>query len=65
MTEEQKKIETVAFMLESLNEENRALCLQNGMAADEVERNIEQSQPSLNFILSNIYDKMKAAFLLA
>ena len=65
MTEEQKKIETVAFMLESLNEENRALCLQNGMAADEVERNIEQSQPSLNFILSNIYDKMKAALLLA
>lgn len=65
MTEEQKKIETVAFMLESLNEENRALCLQNGMAADEVERNIEQSQPSLNFILSNIYDKMKAAMLLA
>lgn len=65
MTEEQKKTETVAFMLESLNEENRALCLQNGMAADEVERNIEQSQPSLNFILSNIYDKMKAANLVA
>jgi hypothetical protein len=64
MTEDQRKTETVAFMLESLNAENRAICLQNGMPEDEIDRNIEQSQQSLNYMLNNIYDKMKAANLI-
>jgi hypothetical protein len=64
MTEDQRKTETVAFMLESLNSENRAICLQNGMPEDEIDRNIEQSQQSLNYMLNNIYDKMKAANLI-
>lgn len=65
MTEEQKKTETVVLMLNSLNEDNRSICLQNGMDAEEVERNIEQSQASLNFMLSNMYDKLKEANLIA
>jgi hypothetical protein len=64
MTEDQRKTETVAFMLESLNAENRAICLQNGMPEDEINRNIEQSQQSLNYMLNNIYDKMKVANLI-
>lgn len=65
MTEEQKKTETVALMLESLNEDNRSICLQSGMSPEEVDRNIEQSQASLNFMLSNMYDKMLEAKLIA
>jgi hypothetical protein len=65
MTEEQKKTETVAIMLNSLNEDNRNICLQNGMSEEEVERNIEQSQQSLNFMLSNMYDKLKEENLIA
>lgn len=65
MTEEQKKTETVALMLESLNEDNRSICLQSGMDPEEVERNIEQSQASLGFMLSNMYDKLKEANLIA
>lgn len=65
MTEEQKKTETVAIMLNSLNEDNRNICLQNGMSEEETERNIEQSQQSLNFMLSNMYDKLKEASLIA
>jgi hypothetical protein len=65
MTEEQKKTETVAIMLNSLNEDNRSFCLQSGMSEEETERNIEQSQQSLNFMLSNMYDKLKEASLIA
>jgi hypothetical protein len=65
MTEEQKKTETVAIMLNSLNEDNRNICLQNGMSEEEVDRNIEQSQQSLNFMLSNMYDKLKEENLIA
>lgn len=65
MTEEQKKTETVAIMLNSLNEDNRSICLQSGMDPEEVERNIEQSQASLGFMLSNMYDKLKEANLIA
>lgn len=65
MTEEQKKTETVAIMLNSLNEDNRSICLQSGMNPEEVERNIEQSQASLNFMLSNVYDKLKEANIIA
>lgn len=65
MTEEQKKTETVAVMLNSLNEDNRSFCLQSGMSEEETERNIEQSQQSLNFMLSNMYDKLKEASLIA
>jgi hypothetical protein len=65
MSEEQKKTETVAIMLDSLNEDNRNICLQNGMNPEDVERNIEQSQASLNFMLSNVYDKLKEANIIA
>lgn len=64
MNQEEKKTETVVFMLNSLNEDNRNICLQNGMPAEDVERNIEQSQQSLAYMLSNMYDKMKEANLL-
>lgn len=51
--------EVIAFMLESLNADNRAICENNGMAPEEIERQIEQSQGSLAFMMSNLYKKMK------
>jgi hypothetical protein len=65
MNQEEKKTETVVFMLNSLNEDNRNICLQNGMSTEDIDRNIEQSQQSLAYMLSNMYDKMKEANLLA
>ena len=64
MNQEEKKTETVVFMLNSLNEDNRNICLQNGMPVEDVDRSIEQSQQSLAYMLSNMYDKMKEANLL-
>jgi len=64
MTEEEKKTETVVLMLNSLNEDNRNLCLQAGMDPEQIEKNIEQSQQSLAYMLSNIYDKLKEAAII-
>jgi hypothetical protein len=65
MTEDQKKTEVVMLMLESLNNDNRMICANNGMSDAEIEKSIEQSQGSLGFMLSNLYDKLKSENLLA
>jgi hypothetical protein len=51
--------EVIALMLESLNEDNRAICQNNGMSPEEIEKQIEQSQGSLVFMMSNLYSKLK------
>lgn len=55
MTKEQ----AIAVMLESINADNLALGLQAGLNETELKAQIEQSQQSLNFMMSNIYDKLK------
>lgn len=55
------KDEVVALMLKSINDDNRSICEQGGMPEDEINKQIEQSQPALHIILSNMYDKMKVA----
>lgn len=57
--------EIVAFMVESLNSDNRAICQNNGMAPEEIEKSIEQSQQSLVFMMGNLYVKMKEKNLIA
>jgi hypothetical protein len=57
--------EIVAFMVESLNEDNRAICQNNGMAPEEIEKSIEQSQQSLVFMMGNLLTKMKEKNLIA
>ena len=59
------KDEALKMMLDSINEDNRQMCLHNGMSDEEMEKQIEQSQPSLVFILGNIYDKLEAGGALA
>lgn len=53
------KEETVAIMLESINADNLALGLQSGVDAEDIKKQIQASQPSLAFMMSNIYDKLK------
>lgn len=59
------KDEAVALMLNSINSDNRAMGLQAGISADDMEKQIEASQPSLNFMMANIYDKLKEAGAIA
>lgn len=53
------KEEAIGVMMESINSDNLALGLQAGISAEDMEKQISQSQPSLAFMMSNIYDKLK------
>jgi hypothetical protein len=59
------KDESVVLMLSSINEDNREMCLNNGMSEADTESQIAQSQQSLQLILSNMYDRMNAAGIIA
>ena len=65
MTDEQKKTETVAIMLESINADNLALGLQAGLDEAVLKEQMDNSQHSLNFMMSNIYDKLKESGAIA
>ncbi|NDB59755.1 hypothetical protein EB001_15105 [bacterium] len=59
------KEEVIKLMLDSLNADNRELCSKMGMSQEDTETQIEQSQPSLIFMLGNIYEKLKSSNVLA
>ena len=59
------KEEAVSVMLNSINEDNRAMGLQAGISSEDMEKQIEQSQQSLAFMMSNIYDKLQSGGALA
>lgn len=52
------KEEVVTIMMDSINTDNRQLCLDMGMSEEETNKNIEQSQMSLGLIMANMYDKL-------
>jgi len=67
-TEKDKKMteqETIAFMVETINETNRLLCEQAGMDKAQIDQQIEQSLQSMNLIVSGLYAKMKEKNLIA
>lgn len=59
------KEETIKIMLDSINSDNRELCSKAGMSESDTENQIQQSQPSLVYILGNAYDKLKEAGVIA
>ena len=59
------KEEAVDIMMESINADNLALGLQAGLDETALTAQIEQSQPSLGFMMSNIYDKLQAVGVIA
>lgn len=59
------KDEVIKIMLDSINEDNKMMCLQNGMSEEEANSQIEQSQPSLVFLFGNMYEKLKAVGAIA
>jgi hypothetical protein len=58
------KEEVVKMMLDSMEQDNREMCERSGMPAEEAEKFMEQSRPSIVYMLNNIYDKMKEANLI-
>jgi hypothetical protein len=59
------KEEAIKIMLDSINEDNRAMGLQAGISSEDMETQISNSQPSLAFMMSNIYDKLQKANVIA
>lgn len=65
MVKEMTKEEAVNLMLESINSDNREMGKQAGISDEDMETQISQSQPSLAFMMSNIYDKLKDSGVIA
>lgn len=59
------KQEAVNIMIESINADNLALGLQAGLEEAALKSQIEQSQPSLGFMMANIYDKLQEGGVIA
>jgi len=59
------KDEAIDIMMESINADNKAMGIQAGMSEEDLDSQIAQSQPSLAFMMSNIYDKLKEAGAIA
>ena len=57
--------EALVLMLKSINVDNLEFCQIAGMSAEETERQIAQSQPTLQVIVGNMYDRMKTAGIIA
>lgn len=55
------KEEVVLIMLESINSDNLTMGMQAGLEETALKSQIEQSQPSLGLMMSNIYDKLKSS----
>lgn len=65
MVKEMTKEEAVKIMLDSINEDNLALGLQTGLREEDIKMQIDASQPSLGFMMSNMYDKLKSNGVIA
>lgn len=50
--------EVIDFMVNSINDDNRAFSQQAGLSESEIENNIAQSQQTLQFMMQNIYSKL-------
>lgn len=48
----------INLMINSINQDNRDICQRGGMSNDDIERQIEQSQPSLAYMAENLYNRL-------
>lgn len=53
------KEEIIDLMLDSINSDNKEICKQSGMSEEDTQKQIDQSQQALVFMVSNIYQKLK------
>jgi hypothetical protein len=50
--------EIVTLMVESLQNDNREICKQNGMAEAEINESIEKSTQTIEYMMNNVYGKL-------
>jgi hypothetical protein len=59
-----KKEEILILMINSINDDNREMAERSNMDKELYEKMFDESQPSLQFMISNMYDKLEAAGVL-
>lgn len=59
------KEEIIDMMLESINSDNREMCKNSGLSEEDTQKQIDQSQPALVFITSNLYQRLKESGIIA
>jgi hypothetical protein len=59
------KEDVVDLMMKSINSDTWDMCKQANMPEDQIENQIAQSQSSLAYMLSNVYDVLKESNLIA
>jgi hypothetical protein len=58
------KEEVIKLMMKSMNDDNRDLCLRSGLSESETEKQMSESQPSLQYLMENLHKRMADAGLL-
>jgi hypothetical protein len=53
------KEEVIDLMLESINTDNKQMCKNNGLSDEDTQKQIDQSQPALTVITTNLYKRLK------
>lgn len=53
--------DTVTIMMDSINEDNKILCLANGLTEEQADEHIGNAQGALGMIMYNVYDKLVEA----
>jgi hypothetical protein len=51
--------EVLLFMLDSIKKDNHEMAIKAGMTEEQIKELSTQSQPSLSFIVKNLYERMK------
>jgi hypothetical protein len=60
-----KESEILNFMLDSIKEDNYMMAQQVGMSEEEIKENFIKSEPSLSFMVVNLYNRMKEQGIIA
>jgi hypothetical protein len=51
--------EVLVFMLDSIKKDNYEMASKSGMTDDQIKDFFDQSEPSLAYMIKNLYDRMK------
>ena len=60
-----KENEILLFMLDSIKQDNYDMAINAGMSEEQIKQSFIQSQPSLSFIVQNLYNRMKEQEIIA
>jgi hypothetical protein len=59
------KLEALAFMLDSIKKDNYMMAQQAGMNEEQIKESFAKSEYGLNYIVLNLYDRMKEQKIIA